>query len=77
MTASAVILLFVPSVAKFTVRIKTEAQLKRLRKAAKQRKWSLNQFFLEAAEHIAATSVETFKPSEPNTVESNPLTLNQ
>lgn len=77
MPSLAVILPEMTTAAKFTVRIRTEAQLKRLRRAANARKWSLNQLFLEAAEQFAAASVEASKTREPLTKESESLPLNQ
>jgi uncharacterized protein (DUF1778 family) len=70
------------------VRPDTKAQLDRHRKAANIKRWSLNRFYLEAADKLAAETLATQQSSEQLTlatqqsseqltVKSDPLALNQ
>lgn len=62
---------------KLTLRPDSEAQMARHRKAAKVRRWSLNRFYIEAAEKLAAETLATQQSSEQLMVKSDPLPLNQ
>lgn len=68
------------AVIKCTIRFDSKTQLERHRRAAKRLKWSLNRFYLEAADNLTAatnTLETTQKVSEQLINQSEQLTLNQ
>ncbi len=60
------------------IRFETQAQMERIRRAAKLRKWSVSKFVVDAAEREAAKLLTTErKSSDPLMVERASPPLNQ
>ncbi len=59
------------------IRFDTKAQVEKIKRAARNKKWSFNQFVIDSAEVNAEKLLETLKASEQLMVESNLPSLNQ
>lgn len=60
-----------------SVRFDAKAQLERITRAAKLRKWTINQFMIEASDREAVKLLTTEKSSEQLTVKTDLPSLNQ